>query len=186
METIAAATPPFESDDIILVDPDDVPTGVGTKTDVHRRGLRHRAISVLVRNRRGDLLIQRRSAAKYHSGGLWANACCSHPRPGESALDAAHRRLPEEMGFDCPLAPLFKTHYRALLDNGFIEDEVVHAFGGLYDGPVAPDPTEVSEWRWVSLDALEQERRARPEAYAVWFRHYLDAQGDAIAAWLRG
>ena len=184
METTAATAPAFERDDIILVDTDDVPTGVGAKTDVHRRGLRHRAISILIRNPGGELLIQRRSATKYHSGGLWANACCSHPRPGESPLAAAHRRLPEEMGFDCPLTPLFKTHYRAALDNGFIEDEVVHAFGGAYDGAVRPVPAEVSEWRWISFDALRGDVAARPDAYAVWFRHYLAAEAEAIATWL--
>ena len=174
-----------EQYDIVLVDVDDVPTGVAAKTEAHRLGLRHRAISVLVRNASGELLIQRRSESKYHSGGLWANACCSHPRPGEAALDAAHRRLSEEMGFDCPLVHLFKTHYRALLDNGYVEDEVVHAFAGAYDGPIAPDPAEVSEWRWIGFDALTRDGRARPQAYAVWFRHYLDAHGDVIAAWLR-
>lgn len=186
METTTAAPSPSEPGDIVLVGPDDVETGVGAKTDVHRRGLRHRAISVLIRNPRGELLIQRRSAAKYHSGGLWANACCSHPRPGESPLAAAHRRLPEEMGFDCPLTPLFRTHYRAELDNGFIEDEVVHAFGGTYDGPVKPDPAEVSDHRWISLDALTRDRRAHPDAYTVWFQHYLDAEAAAIAKWLKG
>ena len=170
---------------IVLVDADDVPTGVAAKTEAHRLGLRHRAISVLVRNAVGELLIQQRSAAKYHSGALWANACCSHPMPGEAPLDAAHRRLSEEMGFDCRLTPLFKTHYRAALDNGYIEDEVVHAFAGAYDGPIAPDPNEVSAWRWIGFDALTRDRHARPQAYAVWFRHYLDAHGDAIAAWLR-
>jgi isopentenyl-diphosphate delta-isomerase len=183
VETGAVET--SEQNEIVLVDADDTETGVGTKTDVHRLGLRHRAISVLVRNASGELLIQRRSLAKYHSGGLWANACCSHPRPGEAAVDAAHRRLSEEMGFDCLLKPLFKTHYRALLDNGFVEDEVVHAFAGAYDGPIAPDPTEVSEWRWVAFDALADDRRARPEAYAVWLQHYLDAHGDVIAGWLK-
>jgi len=181
----APAAAAGERYDIVLVDADDVPTGVAAKTEAHRLGLRHRAISVLVRNVAGELLIQRRSEAKYHSGGLWANACCSHPRPGEAALRAAHRRLPEEMGFDCPLVPLFKTHYRALLDNGYVEDEVVHAFAGAYDGPIAPDPAEVSEWRWIGFDALTRDCRAQPQAYAVWFRHYLDAHGDAIAAWLR-
>lgn len=176
----------IEEDKIVLVDADDVPTGLAGKTEGHRLGLRHRAISIIVRNARGELLIQRRSQAKYHSGGLWANACCSHPRPGELVIDAAHRRLPEEMGFDCPLIPLFTTHYRAILDNGFIEDEFVHAFAGAYDGPVAPVPAEVSEWRWIGFDALEQDRRARPDAYAVWFRHYLNAHGDVIADWLRG
>ena len=175
----------MDEERIVLVDGDDVATGTGGKTEVHRRGLTHRAISILIRNTRGEMLLQRRNPAKYHSGGLWANACCSHPRPGETALDAAHRRLLEEMGFDCPLTPLFKTHYRAALDNGFIEDEFVHALGGVYDGPIAPAPAEVSEWRWIGLDALTKDRRARPEAYTVWFRHYLDTQGDAIAAWLK-
>jgi isopentenyl-diphosphate delta-isomerase len=179
------AAPLVEHEDIILVDPDDVPTGIGAKTEVHRRGLRHRAISILIRNSRGELLIQRRSAAKYHSGGLWANACCSHPRPGETPLAAAHRRLPEELGFDCPLTPLFKTHYRAALDNGFIEDEMVHAFGGIYDGAVQPLPAEVSAWRWIGLDALRRDMDARPDAYAVWFRHYLNAEGETIAAWVK-
>jgi isopentenyl-diphosphate delta-isomerase len=169
---------------IVLVDRDDAQTGVAGKTDVHRRGLTHRAISVLVRNRAGEMLIQRRSLAKYHSGGQWANACCSHPRPGESTLDAALRRLPEELGFVCPLAPLFKTHYRATLSNGFIEDEVVHAFTGLWDGDVRPDPAEVCEFAWVRFDALMADRAAKPDLYAVWFRHYLDTQGDVIAAWL--
>lgn len=173
-----------EQNDIVLVDADDIPTGIAAKTEVHRFGLRHRAISIFVRNAAGELLIQRRSKAKYHSGGLWANACCSHPRPDEAALHAAHRRLPEEMGFDCPLVPLFKTHYRAALDNGYVEDEVVHAFAGAYVGPVAPDPAEVSEWRWIGFGALTLDCRARPQAYAVWLRHYLDAHGDVIAAWL--
>ena len=78
-----------------------------------------------------------------------------------------------------------RPRYRAILDNGFIEDEFVHAFAGAYDGPVAPALAEVSEWRWIGFAALEQDRRARPDAYAVWFRHYLDAHGDVIAGWLK-
>ncbi|MBI5114732.1 isopentenyl-diphosphate Delta-isomerase [Rhodoplanes serenus] len=169
---------------IILVDADDRPVGTAGKTEVHRRGLPHRAISVLVRNRQGDILVQRRNPAKYHSGGLWANTCCSHPRPGETTLAAAQRRLPEEMGFTCPLQPLFTTHYRATLENGFIEDELVHVFGGIWDGPVAPAPDEVSEFAWVPFDRLAADQAAHPDAYAVWFRHYLVRHHDEIAAWL--
>ena len=173
-----------EEDPIVLVDANDVPVGVAPKAEVHRRGLRHRAISALVRNPAGELLLQRRHPAKYHSGGLWANTCCSHPRPGEDPLDAARRRLKEEMGVDCPLEPLFTTHYLAAVSNGYIEDEIVHVFAGTYEGPVAPDPAEVSEWKWVKLSDLLNDLRAHPDDYTVWFRHYLSKHHDVIAGWL--
>lgn len=175
----------IEEDSLVLVDANDVAIGVAPKTEVHRRGLRHRAISALVKNPAGALLLQRRHPEKYHSGGLWANACCSHPRPGEDTLAAAHRRLFEEMGVACPLTPLFVTHYRADVSNGYIEDEIVHAFGGTYEGPVAPDPAEVSEWKWMAFPELWNDQFDRPEAYTVWFRHYLRAHHDIIAGWLK-
>ncbi len=174
-----------DEDSIILVDANDVAVGFAAKTEVHRRGLRHRAISALIRNSGGDLLLQRRHPDKYHSGGLWTNTCCSHPRPGEDTLPAARRRLLEEMGVDCPLTPLFTTHYRAAVSNGYIEDEIVHAFVGTYEGPVAPDPTEVSEWKWVAFADLWNDQFDRPDAYTVWFRHYLRAHHDIIAGWLK-
>jgi isopentenyl-diphosphate Delta-isomerase len=130
------------------------------------------------------MVVQRRNPAKYHSGGLWTNACCSHPRPGETVGDAAQRRLAEEMGIRCDVKPLFTAHYRAAVSNGYIEDEVVHAFGGTYDGPISPDPAEVSEWKWVASGALAQDISRRPEIYTVWFRHYFRAHADVIAAWL--
>src|ERR1041384_7692872 len=92
-----------DTDPVILVDADDVAIGTAGKLDAHQRGLRHRAISVLVRNSRGEFLLQQRNPAKYHSGGLWTNACCSHPRPGEAVKADAQRRLPEEMGPELPL-----------------------------------------------------------------------------------
>ena len=173
-----------DNDPIVLVDADDVPQGVAPKIEVHQRGLKHRAISVLVRNHSGDMLVHRRSAAKYHSGGLWTNACCSHPRPGEAADMAARRRLGEEMGIDIVLAPLFTAHYRAAVSNGYIEDEVVHVFGGVYDGPVSPDPTEVAEWKWMALRDLAADLAGRPDLYTIWFRHYFAKHHDEIAAWM--
>jgi isopentenyl-diphosphate delta-isomerase len=173
-----------DGDLIVLVDAQDVPQGVASKIEVHRRGLRHRAISVLVRNPSGDMLIQRRDPAKYHSGGLWTNACCSHPRPDETVADAAQRRLAEEMGIRCALRPLFTAHYRAAVSNGYIEDEFVHAFGGTYDGPVAPDPAEVSEWKWIAPVALAGDLARHPEIYTVWFHHYLRTHAEPVEAWL--
>src|ERR1700677_2782527 len=147
-------------DPVVLVDAHDVPQGVAPKIEVHRRGLKHRAISVLVRDRAGAMLVHRRNAAKYHSGGLWTNACCSHPRPGEPASEAARRRRAEEMGIHTAMTPLFTAHYRAAVSNGYIEDEVVHAFGAIYEGPVSPDPAEVSEWKWIPLAALTEDLRS--------------------------
>lgn len=173
-----------DSDSVVLVDADDVQIGTAGKLDAHRRGLKHRAISVLVRNMEGALLLQRRSAGKYHSGGIWANACCSHPKPGEDAAAAAHRRLREEMGIDCALELLFVTHYRASVSGGLIEDEVAHVFGGRHDGPAKPDPAEAGEWKWITLADLKRDMRAQPDSYAVWFHHYMAKHGDAIAQWI--
>jgi len=183
LSVFSAASNDYDS--IVLVDADDVPQGVAPKIEVHRRGLKHRALSVLVRNRAGDMLVHRRNPEKYHSGGLWTNACCSHPRPDEPAGEAAQRRLAEEMGIRCDVKPLFIARYRAAVSNGFIEDEVVHAFGGTYDGPVVPDPAEVSEWKWMPLPELADDLISRPELYTIWFRHYFREHDDAIAAWMR-
>jgi isopentenyl-diphosphate delta-isomerase len=170
-------------DPVLLVDNADVPLGTAQKLDAHRRGLKHRAVSALVRNSEGLMLLQRRAAGKYHSGGLWANACCSHPRPDESVGKAVQRRLIEEMGVDCALQPLFIAHYRAAVSNDLVEDEVVHVFGGTHDGGMAPNPNEVSEWKWISFAELLADQTAHPEHYAIWFRHYVRGYGDIIEAW---
>lgn len=173
-----------DGDEIVLVDLDDVPQGVAPKIEAHRRGLMHRAISVLVRSEAGDMLLHRRNPAKYHSGGLWTNACCSHPRPGEPTVDAARRRLGEEMGIHCRIAPLFTAHYRAAVSNGYIEDEVVHVFGATYDGPVAPDAAEVSQWKWMAFDDIVDDLARMPQNYTIWFQHYFRMHRAEIAAWM--
>jgi isopentenyl-diphosphate delta-isomerase len=177
--------PSADNDPVILVDSNDVAIGTAGKLDAHKRGLKHRAISVLIRNATGEFLLQRRNPAKYHSGGLWTNACCSHPRPGESANDAARRRLKEEMGFSCALEPLFVFQYETPVPGGLVENELVHVFGGRHDGPIDADPAEVSEWKWMALPDLAADLRARPDAYTVWFRQYLDKHGDTLAAWIK-
>jgi isopentenyl-diphosphate Delta-isomerase len=173
-----------DSDPVILVDANDVAIGTAGKLDAHRRGLKHRAISALVRNSKREFLLQRRNPAKYHSGGLWTNACCSHPLPDETAAAAARRRLAQEMGITCDLKPMFVFHYNLPVPGGLIENEVVHVFGGQHEGPAEPDPAEVSEWKWIALPDLAADLKARPEAYTVWFRQYLDQRGDLIAEWL--
>ncbi|WP_421726491.1 isopentenyl-diphosphate Delta-isomerase [Bauldia sp.] len=164
-----------DADRVILVDDADREHGTMDKLEAHRRGALHRALSVIVARADGHLLLQRRAAGKYHSGDLWTNTCCSHPRPGEPVAVAAGRRLDEEMGFTCPLRPLFVTHYEAPVSNGLIENEFVHVFGGRFDGEPRPDPAEVSAWRWVAVDDLQRDMAEHPETYTVWFRTYLDA-----------
>jgi len=158
---------------LVLVDRRDRPLGTGEKMAVHRAGQLHRALSVVVRDSAGRFLLQRRSAGKYHSAGLWTNTCCSHPRPGEDVLGAAHRRLEEEMGFDCPLGLCLTTRYFAHLDGGMSEHELVHVFTGSHDGPVRPAPSEVAEVAWIEPETLTADLRQRPQRYSVWFRKYV-------------
>ncbi len=154
---------------IILVDDNDKQIGVGEKMDVHQKGLLHRAFSVLVFNEKGELLIQRRAFDKYHCGGLWANTCCSHPFPNEETLDAAHRRLTEEMGFDCKLEEKFVFQYRAEFENNLIENEIDHVFFGIWNGTPQLNLEEVSEYQWISVENLSKEIEKTPQSFAPWF-----------------
>jgi isopentenyl-diphosphate delta-isomerase len=167
---------------ILLVDADDRIIGTGEKLETHRRGALHRAFSVIVWNSGGRLLLQKRAAGKYHSGGLWTNACCGHPRPKEHVKAAARRRLREEMGFTCKLSPLGTITYRAELDGGMVEHEIVHVFRGFYDGAVTPDPTEAEDYRWLSLADVRVDMTSRPDRYSVWLREYLLAQWPLASA----
>lgn len=169
---------------VVLVDKDGRDSGFAPKLQAHVDGLRHRAISVLIANSRGEILLQRRHAGKYHSGGLWTNACCSHPRVKEDPLAAAHRRLEEEMGFDVSLDPLFVVEYRAQV-GALIEDEYVHVFGGRYEGAVTPDPVEVDGYQWIAMDDLERDMAERPQNYTAWFVRYMAQRRDEIAAFAR-
>ena len=171
---------PDSDERVVLVDGDDHEIGQANKLDAHRVGSRHRAISVCLIDSQGRMLLQRRAATKYHSGGLWTNACCTHPRPGETTAAAASRRLREELGVDCPLTFLKRTHYRAAVGGDLTEDEVVHLFLGLYDGPVHPDAAEVSQTLSLGRQALLDDVAKRPAAYTHWFKHYLDAFGDLL------
>lgn len=158
---------------VTLVNEEDREIGVEEKLDCHKRGQLHRAISVNITNRDGNILLQRRAACKYHSGGLWSNSCCSHPYPGEIPVDAASRRLVEELGFQCDLNFSRKIQYSADVGNGLIENEIVHFFEGVYDGPVRPDPNEVDMVKWVSRVELEADLLREPNAYSAWFKTYV-------------
>jgi isopentenyl-diphosphate delta-isomerase len=158
---------------VILVDANDRPLGTAGKLDAHRRGDLHRAFSVLIGDGGGNLLLQKRHPAKYHSGGLWTNACCGHPRPDEGNLAAASRRLSEEMGFTCPLVSRRALVYRADVGNGLIEHEYVHIFAGRWCGVVSPDPAEAEAYAWRSLTSVRSEVAAAPERFTAWFQLYL-------------
>lgn len=140
------------------------------KMQAHVCGVRHRAVSVAIFNSQNKLLLQKRSGDKYHSPEKWSNTCCTHPRPGEQVSETARRRLREEMGLDCDLFEAFTFSYRAGVGNNLIEDEYDHMFIGYTDDNPAPDPAEVSNWRWASLDEIDYELKSNPESYSVWFR----------------
>jgi isopentenyl-diphosphate delta-isomerase len=162
---------PDKSDELILVDEQDNPVGYASKLAAHQSGgALHRAFSVFIFNSRGEMLIQRRAAGKYHFGGLWTNACCSHPRRGQLTLDAAHQRLRDELGFDTDLRELFSFTYRAVDPaSGLTEHEFDHVFAGNFDGTPAPNAGEVDDWKWIAIGELLADVRAKPQAYTPWF-----------------
>jgi isopentenyl-diphosphate delta-isomerase len=154
---------------VILVDARDVPIGTAGKLEAHQRGVLHRAFSVFVRDDDGRLLLQRRAESKYHSGGLWSNSCCGHPRPGEATADAASRRLFEELGVRAgALREVGQFTYRADLRDGLVEHECDHVLVGRIADRPRPDPAEVAEWRWITDEALRAELAERPEAFTAW------------------
>jgi len=158
---------------LILVDADDREIGTSEKIDAHRRDLLHRAFSVIIWDSAGRQLLQKRALGKYHSGGLWTNACCGHPRPGEAVEAAAVRRLGEEMGFACALEWLGIVQYHASFENGLSESEIVHVFRGRYEGPLRPDPAEAEGYQWCALERIRSDIAAAPDRFSVWFRRYI-------------
>ncbi len=162
-------------DTLILVDSSDKEIGYEQKEKCHRNPVPlHRAFSIFIFNRNGELLIQKRNSKKKTWGGFWSNTCCSHPRKGEAVLEAAKRRLKEELGFAADLRYLFKFEYDAKCDNTWGEHELDHVFVGEYDGKVAPNRDEVEDCRWIDIDELKADMKKRPEKYTPWFRICID------------
>ncbi len=167
---------------VMLVDTADRVIGTAEKYAAHRSGALHRAFSVLIRDPAGNWLLQRRSPGKYHSAGLWTNAACGHPRPGEATDAAAGRRLEEELGFACPLAYLTKVYYHSPLDHGMTEHELVSVYAGRHAGAVQPDPAEADAIRWIAPQELRRDIDAHPNRYTVWFRKYVTELWATLSA----
>ena len=163
----------MHKENIILVDKSDNQVGQGEKMAVHREGKLHRAFSIFILNSKRELFLQKRAEEKYHSGGLWTNTCCGHPRAGEDLMAAAHRRLKEEMGFDTDLHEKFSFIYRVELDD-LTENEFDHVIVGYYENEPIPNPEEVSDWKWISVEDLKEDIKSNPDDYTYWFKVALD------------
>ncbi len=154
---------------VVLVDEDDNKIGLEEKMAAHSNGGRlHRAFSIFVFNSKRELMMQRRALAKYHAAGLWANTCCSHPFDGEAVAAAGHRRLMEEMGFDCELTEAFSFTYHAEVGNGLTENEFDHVLIGRYDLPPRINQDEVEDWKFMAMENLVKDAGDNPERYVPW------------------
>lgn len=165
---------------VILVDTDDNPIGTLEKQAAHLEARLHRAISVFVFNSEGEWLLQQRADTKYHSNSLWSNTCCTHPLPGESNPTAAHRRMAQEMGLQCPLKEVFHFQYKEALDNNLTEHEIDHVFIGFSDDLPVINPEEVKAFRYVDYASLIHDLALNPDRYTVWFRHIVQRVHDAF------
>lgn len=159
---------------VILVDPQDREIGAMEKMEAHKKGVLHRAFSILLFNSKGEMLLQKRAGSKYHSPGLWTNTCCSHPKPGESMRDATARKLMQEMGIASYTAFRFKFMYRAELEAGLVEHEIDHVFTGTFDGMPVINKQEVEDWKFTPVGELKQDISTNPDRYTFWFRKILD------------
>ncbi len=155
---------------VILVNDKDKEIGVMEKMEAHKKAMLHRAFSVFIFNDEGEMLLQQRAINKYHSGGLWSNACCSHPKPGEQTITAARRRLFEEMGFETVLSKIFHFTYKAMFDNGLTEFEYDHVFVGKYNGTILPDAAEIQDYCYKSIKEIEASLLSHKQKYSQWFQ----------------
>ena len=155
---------------VILVDENDNQVGLMPKLEAHQKGLLHRAFSIFIFNSKYELLLQKRASSKYHSGGLWTNTCCSHPREGEDTLDAANRILIEEMGIETSLRKVHDFIYKAELDNDLTEHEFDHVFYGIYNEDPIINKDEADDFKWIDMDSLNEDIKTNGDNYTIWFK----------------
>jgi isopentenyl-diphosphate delta-isomerase len=176
-----------DGEELILVDELDRELGFMSKSGCHAgQGTLHRAFSIFVFNGANELLLQQRSPEKLLWPNYWSNTCCSHPRRGEAMEQAVHRRLAQELGFQCPLEFLYKFKYQAQYGAVGAEHEYCWVYYGRYDGPVDANVTELADWRFIAVDELEAELARAPETFTPWFKmewvhiraNYLDVMLD--------
>ncbi len=160
----------YNFNEVVLVSADDIALGTMDKLEAHQKGLLHRAFSVFLFNDQGQMLLQKRAEKKYHSAGLWSNACCSHPAQNEPIIEAAERRLQEEIHLTAALTPLFKFEYRAELNSNLVEHELDHVLIGFCNEFHEINANEVSEMKFIDLSELQNELNKNPEHYTEWFK----------------
>jgi isopentenyl-diphosphate delta-isomerase len=164
----------MKEENVILVDTNDTPLGTMPKMEAHEKAVLHRAFSVFILNSKNQLMLQQRALHKYHSPGLWTNTCCSHQRLGETNIEAGKRRLFEEMGITSELTELFSFIYKAPFDNGLTEHELDHVLVGYSNEDPSINLEEVSNWKWMDIDAVHVDCEQQPHNYTVWFRIIFD------------
>ena len=169
---------------VILVDEQDNPVGMMEKIEAHEKALLHRAFSVFVFNKKGELMLQQRAKEKYHSPLLWTNTCCSHQRKGESNIEAGKRRLQEEMGFSCELEEVFSFIYKAPFDNGLTEHELDHVMVGMYEDDPQINREEVEAFKWMPLNDVKENIENKPELYTEWFKIIFKESYEKISKYI--
>jgi len=158
---------------IALVNQADEIIGFASKLEVHKKGLLHRAFSVLVFNDKNEVLLQKRAASKYHSPGMWSNTCCSHFIENFLFETYIHERLFDEMGFDCELEFKFSFHYKVAFENGLSENEIDHVFFGKWNGIPKLNPAEADDYKWITINDIKADLQINPNNYSYWFKELL-------------
>ncbi|MFC1524701.1 isopentenyl-diphosphate Delta-isomerase [Thermodesulfobacteriota bacterium] len=169
---------------VVLVDEKDIPQGSCGKLAAHTNGgVLHRAFSIFIINEENKILLQQRATSKYHCPGLWSNSCCSHPRPDRDVLQEATTRLRCELGFTTDLHHVDTCTYRVPVDNDLTEWEVDHIFVGEFPGTMSPNPEEVADIRWITLEELQGSLASKPSDFTPWLLHILPPFADWLRDW---